>query len=277
MHRMRIFRHLPLIVVLPVAAWMATSPALAQAETSTCLAIAHNRSGPGIEMAGLQTAQLADDQVRITYVGHSAFRIESPAGVSIITDFNGALGSGGTPSVVTMNHAHETHFTDYPPADIAHVLKGWNPSGEGPSKHHFQLDDVLIRNVATDLYREGFLTEENGNSIFIFEIAGLCIGHLGHLHHKLSPDHIARIGRLDIVFMPVDGTYTMSQQGMIELAQQLRTSIVFPMHYFSTFSLQRFVAGMQGRFEPVLLPENSLVVSLKTLPQTPQVLVLPPF
>jgi hypothetical protein len=64
---------------------------------------------------------------------------------------------------------------------------------------------------------------------------------------------------------------------MIELAGQLRSSMVFPMHYFSTFSLQRFIAGMEGSFETVLVPQNEIVVSLKTLPQKPQVVVLPPY
>ncbi len=253
------------------------APAFAQTGTSTCLAVAGDQTGPRTLKAAYQPAVLANDEVNIAFVGHSAFRIETPLGVSIVTDYSGSNGEGGVPTVVTMNHAHETHFTDYPSADIRHVLRGWNESGEGPARHELQLEDVLVRNVATDLYREGFLVEENGNSIFIFEVAGLCIGHLGHLHHKLTPDHIARIGRLDILFMPVDGTYTMSQESMIELAQQLRTSMVFPMHYFSTFSLQRFMEGMKDRFEPVIHPENSMVVSLKTLPQSPQVVVLSPF
>ena len=44
------------------------------------------------------------------------------------------------------------------------------------------VDDVYIRNVPTDI-RNGGAMEADGNSIFIFEVAGLCIGHLGHLHH----------------------------------------------------------------------------------------------
>ncbi len=135
-----------------------------------------------------------------------------------------------------------------PDPAVQHVLRGWNPDG-GAAKHYLEVSDVLIRNVSTDIYREGFLMEEDGNSIFIFEVAGLCIGHLGHLHHKLTPQDIAEIGRIDVLFIPVDGTYTMSQEGMIELAGQLRSSMIVPMHWFSTFSLQRFVAGMEGKFE----------------------------
>ena len=60
----------------------------------------------------------------------------------------------------------------------------------------------------------------DGNSIFIFEVAGLCIGHLGHLHHKLDETHFAAIGRLDIVMVPIDGTYTMSLDGVSEITRR---------------------------------------------------------
>jgi L-ascorbate metabolism protein UlaG (beta-lactamase superfamily) len=248
-------------------------PAAAQIETSTCLAVASDR--PRLWHAQQVAPALASDEVRITYVGHSAFRLETPAGISIVTDFAGYFGDGGPPDVVTMNHAHSSHYTDFPDAAIEHVLRGWNPGG-GPADHNLQLEDVYIRNVPTDLYYEGAMIEENGNSIFIFEVAGLCIGHLGHLHHRLRPEHIAKIGRLDILFMPVDGTYTMSQAGMIELAQQLRSSMVIPMHFFSTYSLQRFLSGMQADFSVSIKESNEIIVSLRTLPQSPEVAVLLP-
>ena len=50
-----------------------------------------------------------------------------------------------------------------------------------------------------------------GNSIFVFESAGLCIAHLSHLHHLLEPADIDTLGRIDIVMVPVDGIWTMSQ------------------------------------------------------------------
>ncbi len=256
----------------------------ASAQTSTCLAVADNRHGPTLIRAAfapgdtpiLRTA-LAEDEVSITYVGHSAFRIETPKGVVIVTDYAGYSGEGRLPDVVTMNHAHSSHYTIAPDPGIPHVLSGWNPDGDGPVKHELELEDVFIRNVATDLYTNGIMYEKDGNSIFIFEVAGLCIGHLGHLHHKLTPEHIAQIGRLDILFVPVDGTYTMSLAGMIELAQQLRSSMVIPMHFFSSFTLQRFMAGMAESFEPVSEGSNSVTVSLRTLPARPQLRVLSPY
>ena len=97
----------------------------------------------------------------------------------------------------------------------------------------------IIRNVTTDIRRyygddSGGEMIKDGNSIFIFEVAGLCIGHLGHLHHKLDDSHFAAIGRLDIVMVPIDGTYTMSLDGISEITRRLRASVVLPMHRFMT-------------------------------------------
>ena len=265
------------IVVACLPVCIPASAAQAQAR-STCLAVAGNeRPGPHIVNASYQPVAVENGEVSITYVGHSAFRIETAQGVVAVTDYNGFSGDGPLPEIVTMNHAHSTHYTDSPNPLIPHVLRGWNPDGDEPANHHLELRDMLVRNVTTDLYYEGTMIEKNGNSIFIFETAGLCIGHLGHLHHKLTPEHVARIGRIDVLFIPVDGTYTMSQAGMIELAGQLRSSIVIPMHYFSTFSLQRFIAGMQEAFSLQVEPGTSTTVSLANLPQRPEVRVHSPY
>lgn len=271
----RALTFLALLVMLSLAA----GPATAQTDerASICQAIARNNVGPRVELAAFRPAATVDHEVAITYVGHSAFRIVSPEGVSIVTDYAGYVGDGPVPDIVTMNHAHSSHFTFNPNPAIAHVLRGWNEDGETPARHRLVVGDVYVRNVSTDLYYEGIMREKDGNSIFIFEIAGLCIGHLGHLHHKLTPEHIADIGRIDILFVPVDGTYTMSLAGMIELAGQLRSSMVIPMHFFSSFTLQRFVAGMAEKFRTQLADSNTITVSLNTLPDVPTVTVLSPY
>ena len=89
---------------------------------------------------------------------------------------------------------------------------------------------------------------KDGNSIFIFEVAGLCIGHLGHLHHKLDDSHFAAIGRLDIVMVPIDGTYTMSLDGISDITRRLRASVVLPMHRFMT-PLDEFMRRIGQQFE----------------------------
>ncbi|MFN0262556.1 MBL fold metallo-hydrolase [Tepidamorphus sp. 3E244] len=240
---------------------------------SQCLAIA--RGLGGVQYASLTPVAMEPGDVTITFVGHSTFRIETAGGVVIATDFDGRTGEGRTPDVVTMNRAHHTHYTLSPDPAIPHVLRGWGEGGE-PARHRMKLEDVYIRNVTTDI-RGGFEVGAmaDGNSIFIFEVAGLCIGHLGHLHHELSASQRAKIGRLDVVMVPVDGSYTMAQGEMIGVLQDLRASIVLPMHFFGSYTLERFVEGMKDGFRVEYSDTPTITVSLRDLPDTPAVIVLP--
>ena len=100
---------------------------------------------------------------------------------------------------------------------------------------------MLIRNVTTDIRGFGFdggVRVPDGNSIFIFEVAQLCIGHVGHLHHELGAEDLAFLGQLDIVMVPVDGSMTMSQAAMVETLKIVKARLVLPMHYFGLATLQ---------------------------------------
>src|ERR1700704_5073953 len=173
------------------------APAAAQdaPRASECLAMANApaRATP----VSLRQAAAKMDEVAITYAGHSTYYIDTPGGVRIATDYSGAHRTGRLPDVVTMNRAHSTHYSLFPDSRIPHVLHGWGDDGQ-PAKIDQRVGDVYIRNVTTDI-RRYFGDDSNaemikdGNSIFIFEVAGLCIGHLGHLHHKLDESHFAAI------------------------------------------------------------------------------------
>jgi len=237
---------------------------------------------PGLVAADQPRATPADlavalnaDQVRITYVGHATFLIESPQLVRIATDYNDYVRSPVTPDIITMNHAHGTHYTDYPDPAIKHVLRGWGPTPDEPARHDITVRDVRVRNVPTNIrdWRGG--TERHGNSIFIFEIANMCIVHLGHLHHTLTQQQLNEIGRVDIVFVPVDGNYTLDLDGMIEVLQALKAPLMVPMHYFSAFTLQRFIERVRETWTVEMSEIPSMIVSKTTLPTAPKVMVLP--
>jgi L-ascorbate metabolism protein UlaG (beta-lactamase superfamily) len=243
------------------------------ARSSDCLAMAE---GPAqARPVSFAPAALAADQVQLTFVGHSTFLIESPGGLKIATDYAGWSG-GVLPDVVTMNQAHSSHHTDAPDPDIKHVLRGWNPAG-GAAKHDLQIEDVRIRNVTTDIRGGSIGRVPDGNSIFIFEVAGLCIGHLGHLHHELTPEHIGWIGRLDVVMVPVDGGYTMAQVNMLNVLADLKARIVIPMHYFGPTTLARFVDNARTRFTVETASSPVLVLSPRDLPAKPKLVILAGF
>lgn len=261
---------LTLSFLVPMHAAMAQD---GEGAPSTCLAVA--------ERAGIRTASLDAaapwrvaartlGEVRITYLHHATYLIETGQGVRIATDYAGYSGAGPVPDVVTMNKAHSTHYTDTPDPAIGTVLRGWNPEG-GAARHNVTVGDVLIRNVPTDINRFGTF-EADGNSIFIFEADGLCIGHLGHLHHKLTEEDYAAIGRLDVLMVPVDGSWTMSQRGMGEIAERLHASVVLPMHRFRT-PIERFLEQIPD-FGVERRAEDTLTLSARTLPKQPTVILL---
>lgn len=237
---------------------------------SKCMAIA--QALPQATYASFTPAQtFVDGDVTITYAGHSTYVIETPGGVRIATDYSGLYGSNPLPRIVTMNKAHRTHYTDFPDKGIDHVLRGWNPDG-GAARHALVVDDVYVRNVPTDIRRFGEM-EANGNSIFIFEVAGLCIGHLGHLHHRLEDAHYGAIGRLDVVMVPIDGGMTLSIDAMTEITTRLYSSMILPMHRHST-AIGEFTGMMGDGFAVEFRPSRSLKVSLRSLPARPTIIVL---
>jgi L-ascorbate metabolism protein UlaG (beta-lactamase superfamily) len=219
-------------------------------------------------------AATGEKAAAITYLGHSSFLIESPEGVRIVTDYNGVHRAPMTPDIVTMNNAHSTHYTDHVEPGVKFVLRGWDPGG-GVANHHLQYRDVRVNNVPTNVRGFGE-TRYNGNSIFVFDLADLCIAHLGHLHHTLTQADLAELGPIDIVLVPVDGSFTLNQPEMIEVLRQLKAKIAIPMHAFTEATLARFLALAEGRgFHVRHAPEPHVVVSRADLPETPEIVVLP--
>lgn len=222
---------------------------------------------------GPQTVALTEQTVRLTYIGHSTFLIETPAGVTIATDYNGYVRPPIIPSVVTMNRAHTTHYTLTPDPGIEYVLHGWSDEAGTKAEHRLVIEDTYIRNVTSDIRNYGGGMHADGNSIFIFEVAGLCIGHLGHLHQELSEGQYAEIGRLDVLMVPVDGGLTMGAQSMSRVVKRLRSSLILPMHRPGP-TVSNFLAMIGGEFEVVMASSNVIDISLKTLPSKPRIVVV---
>lgn len=263
-----------------------SSPLVAQEQRrpSHCIAVAE--ADPDIRFVDAAPAQIwraswqnpvPDFSVRIHYIAHASFLIQTRGGLEAVTDYTGFIGNTTLiPDIVTMNHAHDTHWTATPDPAIPQVLPGWGDTfGEGID-HYLDLGEMLVRNVSTDIRSSFGEREENGNSIFVFEVEGLCIGHLGHLHHEPNDQQYAALGRLDVVMVPVDGGFTMARANMVNVVERLRSSLIIPMHWFSGFSLSRFLEDVQDEFAIDLRRESAIEVSLRDLPSRPTIVVLQP-
>lgn len=219
-------------------------------------------------------AALASDQVRITFVGHATFLIESPKLVRIATDYNDYVRPPVVPDIATMNHAHTTHYTERPDPAIKYLLRGWRDDGK-PAAWDVSYKDVRVRSIPTNIRDWNGGTQRHGNSIFVFEIGSLCIAHLGHLHHTLTQAQLDEIGRVDVVMVPVDGSWTMNLEGMAEVLQSLKAQLMIPMHYFSMSTLNRFLDRVRDKYDVEQHDTPSIVVSRATMLPKPRFLVLP--
>ena len=224
---------------------------------------------PGITFADFKLASGdSPNRAIITFVGHASYQIDTPQGVRAITDYNGINGFGRHPDIVTMNNAHDTHYTDTPEDGITYILRGWpSKPGETESKVDVTLKDMRVWNVPTNARDWNGGVRINGNSIFIFAIGDLCIAHLGHLHQRLTPAHLEAIGRIDVLMAPIDGAYTMGVPLMAEVIKQIDPKVVLPMHYWGRGQLDRFM-GLIAPLEPEFVwPEkHTIEISKEGLP-----------
>lgn len=213
--------------------------------------------------------------VKLTYVGHSTFLIETAGGVTAATDYNDYVRPYTVPRVATMNRAHSTHYSLSPDPGIEHVLKGWSEDEGKPVHHDLDVGDLWVGNLPTNIRSWEGGTTRNGNSIFVFRAADLCIAHLGHLHHLLTDDDIAALGRIDVVLAPVDGSYTLDVAGMKEVLDKLEAPLVIPMHYFNETTLERFLSVLGESYAIERNPGPTVTISRANLPFEPTVRVLP--
>jgi L-ascorbate metabolism protein UlaG (beta-lactamase superfamily) len=108
---------------------------------------------------------------------------------------------------------------------------------------------------------------------FIFQFDSLCIVHLGDLSHRLTPEQLQQIGRIDVALIPIGGTYTMGPELAREVLQQLSPKLAIPMHYRDNLALiEAFVRGLATR----RLDSDTVTISKSSLPSTTEIVVLRP-
>lgn len=238
------------------------------------------QGNPLFMRASLLRPVAADTQItvpkyhlRITFIGHSTFEIETPDGARVLTDYNDYVQGARLPHIATMNNTHDSHFSFAPQKGIEHVLRGWDPDG-GVAKHNLMFRDLRVRNVPTNLVDRGAGKLANGNSMFVFEAVGLCVVHISHLHHYLSKDQLRSLGLIDIAFAPIDGMWTMSHDELFRVLGDIKARMIIPMHYGSMSGVEAFIARAGKDWTVRRHETNSMLVSLRNMPKTPEVVFL---
>jgi L-ascorbate metabolism protein UlaG (beta-lactamase superfamily) len=231
-------------------------------------------AGPLIQrVVALAQQPVPARHLRVTYLGHSSFLVETPGGASIVTDYNDQYPPLRKPEAATMSNSHHLHSSDTIDSVVTLPLRGWDPAG-GIAKVDVKVKDARVFNVATNFSEFGGV-KTNGNSIFVVEAAGLCVAHLGNLRHMLDRNTLKALGRIDVLFISADGSWTLSHPDALKLIRQIGPAIVIPMQY-DNMGPEFFGSAARQVFPVKVLDTNHLIVSRKTLPKRTEVVFLRP-
>lgn len=168
--------------------------------------------------------------MKIKWLGHASFLITSNDGTKVLTDpylsggFGGAIGYGPIKEradVVTVSHAHDDHN------DVGSLPQGFEEVST-PGKH--EVAGLTITGIKT--FHDPKKGKERGrNIVFVMDIDGMRVAHLGDLGHRLSDEEVEAIGKVDVLMIPVGGYFTIEPRDALAVARSLGPSVVLPMHY----------------------------------------------
>jgi len=213
----------------------------------------------------------------IKWLGHATFLITTSSGTRIVTDpyKPGAFGAikygpiTEPADVVTVSHEHDDHnYVAGVPGD-PYVVRG---TGE----HTFR--DVKLDGIAT-FHDTSQGSERGPNTIFMLEADGLRICHLGDLGHSLDQSAVQRVADVDVMLVPVGGTFTIDGAQASEIVGRLEPKLVIPMH-FKTARCDLPIAAvdefLQGKDNVERKGSSELTVAADSLPETTAIVVLDP-
>jgi L-ascorbate metabolism protein UlaG (beta-lactamase superfamily) len=191
---------------------------------AAALAVAALLAGPG-------PATAAPPAGKLTWYGQACFVLETAGGTRIVMDpipkgIGYDVPQGLKADIVTISHEHFDHNNVAFVAGKPRVLrkKGWARIDE-------KLKDVSIRSVG--VYHDAERGAKRGlDTVFIFEVGGVRIAHMGDLGHVLTDEQLAKIGAVDVLLIPVGGTFTVDAPQATRVVEQMRPRLmVVPMHY----------------------------------------------
>jgi L-ascorbate metabolism protein UlaG (beta-lactamase superfamily) len=208
--------------------------------------------------------------VDITWLGHACFRIRGSQATVITDPFPPGLGytlGKQTADIVTISHPHPSHSYDKGISGEYRLVRG---PGE------YEISGVLILGIAT--YHDSVKGQSRGkNTIYLMEIDGVPICHLGDIGHVPSDEQVEEMGNVDVLLLPVGGVSTINAAMAAEAVRKLEPKAVIPMHY-KTPQTNRDLEPVDNFLKEMgqtqVEPRPKFTFSRTNLPLTTQVIVL---
>lgn len=209
--------------------------------------------------------------MKIKWLGHSCFVLTAADGTRILTDpYDETVGYPplkAEADIVTVSHHHFDH-------DHTSSVKGRFISIDKPGRQ--TAGGIDINGIET-FHDEVRGAKRGKNIIFTFVVDGLNICHCGDLGHLLTDEQIREIGKVDILFLPMAGTFTIDTDEACSVMKQLDPVITIPMHYKNEFcnfkvkTVDEFIrtAGYGTYYE-----KQEIEITSDSLNEFPRILVL---
>ncbi len=214
--------------------------------------------------------------MEITYIGHSCFKIKGKDSSIVIDPYDPKIGYKLPKlecDVLLTTHDHFDHHN-------VDGVSGYKMLIEGPGE--YELNGVFIYGI--QVFHDDKQGEERGKqTIYLIDIDGITLLHLGDLGHELSKETLEKISKVDVLMIPIGGVYTIGPEKAVKVISSLEPGIVIPMHY-KTDDLKGFddLAGVDKFMDEMgvennVKSEDKLKVSTRSdIPEETEVVILKP-
>jgi L-ascorbate metabolism protein UlaG (beta-lactamase superfamily) len=215
--------------------------------------------------------------MKITYLGHATFLLESGTTSILIDPYDEKVGYP-VPTVrvdaVLVSHEHGDHTNVAMAKGHPRVIRGL-ADGRWRTVHE-HVDGMAISSVPT--YHDDVQGAKRGlNTVFVLEAEGLRVVHLADLGHALSQEALNAIGRADVLMIPVGGHYTIDAGQAHDVIAQVRPGVVIPMHYKTEVNpgsplstVDGFAAGAKASKHV----GHTVTVDKRSIPREPEVWIM---
>jgi len=222
-----------------------------------------------------------DLDMEITYLGHSCFKLKNKGGITLLIDpfdkdFVGLPLAKEMVDIAISTHDHNDH-------NALSMVEG--PVNRAETFMITKEGDYEIGGVEVGMMRSFHDSKEGAESgknlMALIRMDGLTVLQTGDLGHKLTESQIEKMGDIDVLCVPVGGTYTLSVEDVVSLVKDISPSYVIPMHYkvpginesmSALLPVENFVEKM--KLPLVGEPVHKYKVDTGSLPDDTQVLVM---
>ena len=216
--------------------------------------------------------------MKIEWIGHACFCITSEKGLKIVTDpyetgFRNIINYGAvdeSADIVTVSHEHGDHNNVAAVSGDPAVVK---------EKGTKSVKGIEFKGIG--VYHDQAKGAERGpNTIFVFEVDGIRIAHLGDLGHPLSAEELKELEGTEVMLAPTGGPMaTLEVQEAIDVWESIKPAVVIPMHFKTEkCSFPRYSAEDLVSLRPAARKMESSSISLTKdgLPASTEIMILEP-